>query len=336
MQLKKMSSCTPMSARLQIVGRRGGVSAGRCQQRPRARHKPAQTRPFSAVLAALHQFEYEDANESFRQARELDPAFVMAYWGEAMTYHQTLWRNENVDAARLTLARLGPTPAARRAKTPQREGAGVARRGRAPLRRRRRRDAPPQLRGRHGAVARAGARRSRRRLVLRARAARHDVAQPHRLRRCARRPQPGAGRQCDPDPGGGDSRRRAAVASRASGCAPLPAAQPGRPRARAVARSPPRARSPGSRRSRATPGTCRRTSSSSSGLWQDAARSDRAAFAASEAWVARKRLDAAMRNYHALAWLQVRAAPAREVPRRVGHHRRARAGRQDQRVSWGC
>jgi tetratricopeptide (TPR) repeat protein len=40
------------------------------------------------------------------------------------------------------------------------------------------------------------------------------------------------------------------------------------------------------------------------GLWQDAARSDRAAFEASEAWVARKRLDAAMRNYHALSWLQ--------------------------------
>jgi tetratricopeptide (TPR) repeat protein len=40
------------------------------------------------------------------------------------------------------------------------------------------------------------------------------------------------------------------------------------------------------------------------GLWQDAARSDRAAFAASDAWVARKRLDAALRNYHALAWLQ--------------------------------
>ena len=39
------------------------------------------------------------------------------------------------------------------------------------------------------------------------------------------------------------------------------------------------------------------------GLWRDAALSDRAAFAASEAWVARKHLGAALRNYHALSWL---------------------------------
>jgi hypothetical protein len=40
------------------------------------------------------------------------------------------------------------------------------------------------------------------------------------------------------------------------------------------------------------------------GLWNDAALSDRAAFEASSAWVARRQLDAAMRNYHALSWLQ--------------------------------
>lgn len=40
------------------------------------------------------------------------------------------------------------------------------------------------------------------------------------------------------------------------------------------------------------------------GQWRDAAASDRAAFAASEAWMARKHLGPAMRNYHALAWLQ--------------------------------
>ena len=41
----------------------------------------------------------------------------MASWGEAMTYHQTLWRNENLQAGRDALARLGPTPAARIART---------------------------------------------------------------------------------------------------------------------------------------------------------------------------------------------------------------------------
>ncbi len=40
----------------------------------------------------------------------------MAYWGEAMTYNQTLWRNEDVAAGRQALARLGATPAARRAR----------------------------------------------------------------------------------------------------------------------------------------------------------------------------------------------------------------------------
>ena len=40
------------------------------------------------------------------------------------------------------------------------------------------------------------------------------------------------------------------------------------------------------------------------GLWHDAAASDRAAFDASSAWVSRRHLDAAMRNYHSLAWLQ--------------------------------
>src|SRR5207249_6726215 len=40
------------------------------------------------------------------------------------------------------------------------------------------------------------------------------------------------------------------------------------------------------------------------GMWRDAATSDRAAFDASNAWVARRRLPAAVRNYHALSWLQ--------------------------------
>src|SRR5882762_4941560 len=72
-------------------------------------------------LTALHYFEYEEADEAFRQAQALDPGSVMACWGDAMTYHQTLWRNENVASARQALQRLGPTLAARaaRARTPK-------------------------------------------------------------------------------------------------------------------------------------------------------------------------------------------------------------------------
>jgi tetratricopeptide (TPR) repeat protein len=40
------------------------------------------------------------------------------------------------------------------------------------------------------------------------------------------------------------------------------------------------------------------------GMWRDAAASDRAAFDTSAAWVARKQLGPALRNYHALTWLQ--------------------------------
>src|SRR6185436_6190631 len=65
---------------------------------------------------ALHLFEYEQANELFRQARQLNPELALAYWGDAMTYNQTLWGHEDVEAGRQVLARLGRTAAAREAK----------------------------------------------------------------------------------------------------------------------------------------------------------------------------------------------------------------------------
>src|SRR5262249_6603129 len=64
-------------------------------------------------IDALHLFEYEEAYEAFREAQARDAGSVMAYWGEAMTFHQTLWRNEDVRTGRQVLGRLGGTPAAR-------------------------------------------------------------------------------------------------------------------------------------------------------------------------------------------------------------------------------
>jgi tetratricopeptide (TPR) repeat protein len=78
----------------------------------------AAQREFLRGVAALHSFEYEEANEAFLKAQQIDPGFAMAHWGEAMTYHQTLWQKEDVAAARHVLARLGPTPSARAAKAP--------------------------------------------------------------------------------------------------------------------------------------------------------------------------------------------------------------------------
>ena len=59
---------------------------------------------------------YEDAIDAFRAAQRIDPNFVMAYWGEAMSFSQPLWFFEEVDKGRAALAKLGATPEARMAK----------------------------------------------------------------------------------------------------------------------------------------------------------------------------------------------------------------------------
>jgi tetratricopeptide (TPR) repeat protein len=71
---------------------------------------------FLRGLALLHDFEYPTAGQSFRDAQKIDPDFVMAYWGEAMTYTHPVWYQQDADAARVVLQRLGSTPADRAAK----------------------------------------------------------------------------------------------------------------------------------------------------------------------------------------------------------------------------
>jgi len=75
----------------------------------------AQTAFIRGVLL-LHVFEYGDAAASFRAAQKLDSAFVMAYWGEAMTFTHPVWNEQDVPAAHAALARLAPTAAAREEK----------------------------------------------------------------------------------------------------------------------------------------------------------------------------------------------------------------------------
>lgn len=74
--------------------------------------------PFLEGLLLLHSFEYEDARDAFRKAREIDPAFAMAYWGEAMTHSSPLWLREDRDAAREVLRDLAPTPEKRLERAP--------------------------------------------------------------------------------------------------------------------------------------------------------------------------------------------------------------------------
>src|SRR5881628_1103427 len=74
--------------------------------------------PFIRGVLLLHSFEYQDAAQAFREAQRIDPGFALAYWGEALTYTHPLWDEQDRNAARAALQRLGPTPAARRAKAP--------------------------------------------------------------------------------------------------------------------------------------------------------------------------------------------------------------------------
>ena len=77
---------------------------------------------FEAGLLLLHNFEYEDAAARFRRAREIDPDFAMAYWGEAQTFNHPIWMEQDREAALAVLAAFAPTPGDRLARVPtQRE-----------------------------------------------------------------------------------------------------------------------------------------------------------------------------------------------------------------------
>ena len=266
-------------------------------------------------VAALHQFEYEDANDAFREAQRVDPAFVMGYWGEAMTYHQTLWRHENVQAARDVLARLGPTPAARRARTssPREKGFVTAvdmlfGEGDADARRRNYADEMAGLYQRlpddpdvaslyalallgtmtRSLIGYGDAHEGHSRTLAGSETQTHVAVILERVLR-AHPEHPGALHYLlhnDDDPVH----------------APLALAA-----ARALARI-----APDSSHARHMPAHI----FLQLGLWHDAELSDRAAFAASEAWVRRKHLDPALRSYHALAWLQYELL-------QLGRHREA-------------
>jgi hypothetical protein len=76
---------------------------------------------FVQGVVALHNASYDDAAEYFRAAESVDPNFVMAYWGEAMTFNHPFWAAEDISRGRRALAKLGATRAARaaKAKTPR-------------------------------------------------------------------------------------------------------------------------------------------------------------------------------------------------------------------------
>jgi len=87
---------------------------------PTSGSKEAQAH-FLRGLAALHSFWYEEALEAFRESTKVDPDFAMGYWGEAMTYNHPLWSEQDIGAARQVLTKIKDS-----AKMTERERAYIA------------------------------------------------------------------------------------------------------------------------------------------------------------------------------------------------------------------
>jgi len=80
---------------------------------------PAAQAAFLTGVKALHNFQFDEAAVAFQQAEKTDPAFAMAYWGEAMSHNHPLWAQQDVEKAKRALDTLDPTPAGRVAKARQ-------------------------------------------------------------------------------------------------------------------------------------------------------------------------------------------------------------------------
>lgn len=64
---------------------------------------------FQEGLLLLHSFEFDDAAMKFKEAQKIDSNFVMAYWGEAMSYNHPLWRERYTEEGLAALNKLAST-----------------------------------------------------------------------------------------------------------------------------------------------------------------------------------------------------------------------------------
>ncbi|HVG30619.1 MAG TPA: hypothetical protein VM864_13005 [Pyrinomonadaceae bacterium] len=65
---------------------------------------------FVRGVAALHSFWYEEARDEFRAASRLDPDFMLALWGEAMTFNHPLWAEQDLESARAVVKKFRELP----------------------------------------------------------------------------------------------------------------------------------------------------------------------------------------------------------------------------------
>ncbi len=82
---------------------------------PTSTTSPEAQAAFIRGMLYLHLFEYPFARDEFIRAQQLEPTFAMAYWGEAMTYNHPIWDQQDMEAARTALAKLGTTAELRQA-----------------------------------------------------------------------------------------------------------------------------------------------------------------------------------------------------------------------------
>ena len=83
---------------------------------------PEAQKYFIRGVLLMHSFEYRDAGAEFKKAREIEPGFAMAYWGEAMTHNHPVWNQQNKSAAKKIMKGLASTAEERMKKVPtQRE-----------------------------------------------------------------------------------------------------------------------------------------------------------------------------------------------------------------------
>lgn len=80
---------------------------------------PLATEHFTLGVAYLHNFGFTQARDEFRRARQLEPGFAMAYWGEALSYNNPLGMEQDVDSPRQLLELLGPSASAIAARAPE-------------------------------------------------------------------------------------------------------------------------------------------------------------------------------------------------------------------------
>jgi tetratricopeptide (TPR) repeat protein len=90
-----------------VSGSAGAESLGKIEF-PTTGTAPARAHFVRGVLA-LHSFFYDEALDEFRAATQAEPAFAMGYWGEAMAHNHTIWDQQDTEAARAALGKIGDT-----------------------------------------------------------------------------------------------------------------------------------------------------------------------------------------------------------------------------------